>query len=145
MFYDVGISGKTLDRPGLNELLFDLKEKRTNASVLLVYSADRLSRDLGNSINILMEIVEHIDKIIFVVEGMDTSAEYFRMTFPLFAALAQEERDLILRRTSDGRKTKVLKRKEFIGNFNPLGYTKSRFYLRRLAEAHRSIRDCCVN
>ena len=125
-YFDVGISGKTLDRPGLNNMLVDIKNNMdtTVGAILLIYSADRLSRDLGNSINVLMKITEHIDRVIFVVENMDTSAEYFRMTYPLFAALAQEERDLIIKRTADGRKSKVLKRKEFIGTFNPLGFTK---------------------
>lgn len=122
-YSDVGFTGTNTDRPELIEMLNDVKSEKVDC--LLVYSVDRFGRDLKNNIDVMLEIIEYVDQVVFIVENLSSSGEYFKMFFLMLTAMAQEERNRILIRVADGRKSKVLNRLQYDGK-RPLGYIKLR-------------------
>ncbi|UHA60643.1 recombinase family protein [Metabacillus litoralis] len=120
-YTDVGFTGTNTDRPELIEMLNDVKKEKIDC--LLVYSVDRFGRDLKNNIDVMLEITEYVDQIVFIVENLSSSGEYFKMFFLMLTAMAQEERNRILLRVADGRKSKILNRLQYDGK-RPLGYVK---------------------
>jgi DNA invertase Pin-like site-specific DNA recombinase len=121
-YNDVGYSGANTDRPELQEMLLDLKSEKINVDVLLIYSVDRLGRDLEGNIAVFLEIIKYVKEIIFVSEGMISSSEMFKPFFLWLTGSAQAEKEKINQRMRDGRKAKVLVNKNFDGSWLPLGY-----------------------
>ena len=97
IFEDV-ISGKTFDRPGLEELI---AYARPN-DLLCVVRLDRLGRSLKE----LLETVEYLKKckigLMSLEEKIDTSSAAGEFVFHVFGAIAHFERRLIAERTKDG-------------------------------------------
>ena len=92
-------SGKLDDRPGLNECLRALRE----GDVLVIWKLDRLGRSLRH----LVEVVEDLGRRgvgLRVLTGapVDTTTPAGRLTFGIFAALAEFERELVRERTTAG-------------------------------------------
>jgi DNA invertase Pin-like site-specific DNA recombinase len=92
------MSGKHASRPKLDQLLGMLREGDS-------VTVTRLRR-LGRSHDDLMELVAGFDarKVDFVVleQGIDTTTPIGRLTFHLFAALTEYDRELIVEGTLDG-------------------------------------------
>jgi DNA invertase Pin-like site-specific DNA recombinase len=97
IFRDVG-SGSLKHRPQLDECLRFLEPGDT----LVVWRLDRLGRGLRH----LIELVEDLDsrEIGFrsLTENIDTTTSAGRLTFHIFGALAQFEREIIRERTRAG-------------------------------------------
>jgi DNA invertase Pin-like site-specific DNA recombinase len=125
-YSDVGYSGKDTNRPELQEMLNDLKSGAVVADVLIVYSVDRLGRDLKHNIQTMLEILNYVKQVVFVAERISSDSEHFKMFFLMLTGMAQDTRETLLRRLADGRKAKVLNRKSFDGNYPALGYVKDR-------------------
>lgn len=91
-------SGVRTDRPALAKAIDHLREGDT----LVVWKLDRLGRSLRH----LVEIVNRLDELGVgfrsIHELIDTTTTGGRLTFHLFASLAEFERDLIAERTSAG-------------------------------------------
>lgn len=98
VFEDAGVSGTLRQRPGLTECLAYLRK----GDVLTVYSISRIGRNLRD----LIEIVEQLGEREIMFESIsephlnigDRPSD--RLTFNIFAALAQFERDLLSERTT---------------------------------------------
>lgn len=91
-------SGKSMDRPGLAELLAYARKGDTLAVVRL----DRLGRSLSE----LLVIVEQLKgcgiALRSLEENIDTSSAAGELIFHVFGAIAHFERRLIAERTKDG-------------------------------------------
>ena len=100
MFEDV-TSGKSLERPGLAELLNYLRPGDTLAVVRL----DRLGRSLRELLDIVeaLKIKKREVALLSLEEKLDTSSAAGELVFHVFGALAQFERGLIAERTRDGK------------------------------------------
>jgi DNA invertase Pin-like site-specific DNA recombinase len=97
VFSDVK-SGKSMDRPGLAELLAYARAGDTIAVVRL----DRLSRSLAELLATVKMLRErHID-LLSLEEKIDTSSAAGELVFHVFGAIAHFERQLIAERTRDG-------------------------------------------
>ena len=97
IFTDV-MSGKSMDRPGLAELLVYARDGDTLAVVRL----DRLGRSLAE----LLSTVENLRRsgiaLLSLEEKIDTSSAAGELIFHVFGAIAHFERRLISERTKDG-------------------------------------------
>jgi DNA invertase Pin-like site-specific DNA recombinase len=97
VFTDV-MSGKSMDRPGLAELLGFARKGDTLAVV-------RLDR-LGRSLNELLTSVETLKTrgiaLLSLEEKIDTSSAAGELIFHVFGSIAHFERRLISERTKDG-------------------------------------------
>lgn len=103
-----------------------LRNTSKNINVLLIYSTDRLSRDLKDNLKLFREIISQIDRRVFVREGLSSDKEGFKVLFPIFAAQAHAGKINLLRNLNNGRSSKILNAKNHNGPWTPLGLTKKR-------------------
>ncbi len=133
MYDDGGISGGTLERPGLKRILADIEAHRIDTVV--VYKVDRLTRSLGD----FAKIVEIFDKrkvsFVSVTQQFNTTTSMGRLTLNMLLSFAQFEREVTGERIRD--KIAASKKKGmWMGGNVPLGYVvKDRKLLIDEAEA----------
>ncbi len=104
-YKDEGISGATLDRPGLQQLLTEAGDR--GFDTLLVAKMDRVARDLFAALFIEKELLVNGIEIISVsepVSGQDPMNTAFRQMMGVFAEL---EKSMITARMTGGRKQKA--------------------------------------
>lgn len=93
------MSGKTANRPQLQQMLDDLKEGDT----VIVYSLDRLSRSSLDLLQISHKILEEKKAVLFIVDKkIDTTDAYGRMFMTIVGAVAEFEREMIHNRVMQG-------------------------------------------
>ena len=97
VFTDV-MSGKSMDRPGLIELLGYARKGDTLAIVRL----DRLGRSLSELLTTVQMLRERHIALLSLEEKIDTSSAAGELIFHVFGAIAHFERRLISERTRDG-------------------------------------------
>ncbi|MBX0328680.1 recombinase family protein [Oscillochloris sp. ZM17-4] len=124
VYEDAGLSGTlgAKQRPGLARLLADVQAGKIQ--VVVIAALDRL----GRSTRIILDVVEQITsggaQLISARESLDTTTPTGQFMLTIFAALAQLERDQIVKRTADGREARGRKDGEKGGNL-PLGYRRA--------------------
>ena len=116
---DGGISGGTLERPGLKRLLEDIEDGLVD--VVVVYKIDRLSRSLAD----FAKLVEVFDRngvtFVSVTQSFNTTTSMGRLTLNILLSFAQFEREVIGERIRD--KFAASRRKGmWMGGPVPLGY-----------------------
>jgi DNA invertase Pin-like site-specific DNA recombinase len=117
---DGGISGGTLERPGLQRLLADID--RGAVDQILVYKIDRLTRSLAD----FAKMVERLDaagtSFVSVTQSFNTATSMGRLTLNMLLSFAQFEREVTAERIRD--KIAASKKKGlWMGATVPLGYT----------------------
>ncbi len=113
------MSGKTLDRPGLQQALIDARHGRFD--MLLVFKVDRLARStLG-----LARVLEELEAagVVFrsASEPFDTGTAAGRMMVQMLGVFGEFEREMIVERTRMGLAKKASKG-EWTGGTPPFGY-----------------------
>jgi DNA invertase Pin-like site-specific DNA recombinase len=116
---DGGISGGTMDRPGLNTLLADIEAGLIDT--IVVYKVDRLTRSLSD----FAKIIEVFDRkgvsFVAVTQQFNTTSSMGRLTLNILLSFAQFEREVTGERIRD--KFAASKRKGiWMGGLPPLGY-----------------------
>jgi DNA invertase Pin-like site-specific DNA recombinase len=96
--YTDKISGSRSDRPELSKALDYVREGDT----LAVWRLDRLGRSVRHLIEVVNDFEERGIGFKSLQETIDTTTSTGKLTFHIFAALAQFERDLIAERTKAG-------------------------------------------
>ena len=97
VFTDVR-SGKSMDRPGLIELLAYARR----GDVLAVVRLDRLGRSLAELLSVVEQLKASGIALLSLEEKIDTSSAAGELIFHVFGAIAHFERRLIAERTKDG-------------------------------------------
>jgi len=97
VFTDV-MSGKSMDRPGLKELL----DYARSGDTLAVVRLDRLGRSLAELLSTVTLLRERQIALLSLDEKIDTSSAAGEVIFHVFGAIAHFERRLISERTKDG-------------------------------------------
>ncbi len=116
---DGGISGGTLERPGLNRLLADIRSGRID--IVVVYKVDRLTRSLLD----FAKLVETFDKagtsFVSITQSFNTTTSMGRLTLNMLLSFAQFEREVTAERIRD----KIAQSKArgmWMGGNPPIGY-----------------------
>jgi site-specific DNA recombinase len=116
---DGGISGGTLDRPGLKTLLADIEDGLVD--VVVVYKIDRLSRSLMD----FSKLVEAFDRngvtFVSVTQSFNTTTSMGRLTLNILLSFAQFEREVTAERIRDKVRASRMKGM-WMGGCPPLGY-----------------------
>lgn len=94
-------SGKTVARPAWQACFRDLQKN----DLLVIYSLDRLGRNLHDLISIEKELYEKGVKLRVIAQQIDTSNAGGRFMFHILGALAQWEREWNWERTTHGLKS----------------------------------------
>lgn len=98
IFTDLGLSGQSMARPGLNAALKTLRRGDT----LVVWRLDRLGRSLMNLVQVVEDLGRRGIDFMSLTEAVDTTSPGGRLVFHMMAALAEFERNLISERTRAG-------------------------------------------
>lgn len=96
---DAGISGKNLERPGIDTLKLALHPGDT----VVVASLDRLGRSLADISTLIQSWSKAGINLVALRDGIDTSTITGRTMAGMMAVIAETERQLILERTAKGR------------------------------------------
>ncbi len=88
---DGGISGGTLERPGLQRLIADIEDGLVD--VVVVYKIDRLSRSLADFAK-LVEVFDRNDvTFVSLTQSLNTTTSMDRLTLNILLSFAQFERE----------------------------------------------------
>jgi len=117
--YSDRMSGKRLDRPGLQQVLHDTRTGRYD--LLLVFKVDRLARSTGGLAKVLEELDAGGVAFRSASEPFDTSIAAGRMMMQMLGVFAEFEREMIVERTRMGLARKAA-RGEWTGGTPPFGY-----------------------
>jgi len=116
---DGGVSGGTLERPGLQRLLSDIEEGLVD--VVVVYKIDRLSRSLAD----FAKLVEVFDRngvtFVSVTQSFNTTTSMGRLTLNILLSFAQFEREVTAERIRD-KFAASRKKGMWMGGVPPYGY-----------------------
>jgi site-specific DNA recombinase len=116
---DGGLSGASLDRPALQELLTEVREGRVE--VIVVYKVDRLTRSLADFAKLVESFDAHGVSFVSVTQSFNTTSSMGRLTLNVLLSFAQFEREVIGERVRD--KIAASKRKGiWVGGPVPFGY-----------------------
>ncbi len=96
--YKEQVSGGTRERPELQKLLGQLRQ----GDVVVVWKLDRLGRSLGDLVHLVNEIQGKGAGLHSLHDNIDTTTPTDKLTFHIFAAIAEFERDIIRERTKAG-------------------------------------------
>jgi site-specific DNA recombinase len=116
---DGGISGGTMERSGLKQLLADIEARRID--VVVVYKVDRLTRSLGDFGRMVEIFDRHGVSFVSVTQAFNTTNSMGRLTLNVLLSFAQFEREVTGERIRD--KIAASKKKGlWMGGVVPLGY-----------------------
>ncbi|HHT9138052.1 MAG TPA: recombinase family protein [Candidatus Wunengus sp. YC60] len=116
---DAGFTGANTDRPALQKLIADVKEKRIDCVV--VYKVDRLSRSLLDFSKLLEFFDQNSVTFVSITQHFNTQSSMGRLTLNILLSFAQFEREIISERTRD-KMGAARKKGKWIGGCVPLGY-----------------------
>ena len=118
-YSDGGISGGTMERPGLKTLLNDIRAGQIQ--VVVVYKVDRLSRSIIDFHKMMQEFDRYGCNFVSITQSFDTSNSMGKLTLNMLLSFAQFEREVSAERVRDkiaASKAKGL----WMGGTPPIGY-----------------------
>ena len=123
IYDDAGISGTKGEgkRPELARMMKDIRSG--NLDMVIFAALDRLGRNTRIILDLVERMTDEGVEIVSCKESLDTSTPTGKFVLTMFAALAQLDRDNIVRRTTDGRDARGKHDGEKGGNM-PLGYVR---------------------
>ena len=127
VYEDAGLSGGTLERPGLQRLLTDIDAGLVEQ--IVVYKVDRLTRSLSDFAKLVERLEAAGAVFVSVTQSFNTATSMGRLTLHMLLSFAQFEREVTAERIRD--KVAASKRKGlWMGGRVPLGYEKDERTLR---------------
>jgi DNA invertase Pin-like site-specific DNA recombinase len=121
VYSDPGYTGAHINRPALQELLEDIKQRKID--IILVYKIDRLTRSPKDFYQLIEFFEKYNVSFISITERFDTSTPAGRLLRNIMLTFAQFERELASERTRD----KMIERAKkgiWNGGIPPFGYKK---------------------
>src|SRR6266853_1685703 len=137
---DGGLSGASLDRPALQELLDGVRARKVD--IIVVYKVDRLTRSLADFAKLVELFDQHSVSFVSITQSFNTTTSMGRLTLNVLLSFAQFEREVIGERIRD--KIAASKQKGmWMGGVPQLGWeaVRPRCALPDAAEPHLSGRD----
>ena len=116
---DGGISGGTLERPGLQRLMEDIEDGLVD--VVVVYKIDRLSRSLADFAKLVEVFDRHEVTFVSVTQAFNTTTSMGRLTLNILLSFAQFEREVTAERIRD-KVAASRKKGMWMGGVPPYGY-----------------------
>ena len=118
-YTDAAISGGTMERPALKQMLDDMARGLINTVV--VYKVDRLSRSILDFHNMMRYFEKYGANFVSITQSFDTSTSMGKLTLNMLLSFAQFEREVSSERVRD--KIRASKAKGlWMGGNPPLGY-----------------------
>jgi DNA invertase Pin-like site-specific DNA recombinase len=118
-FDDGGFSGGNMERPALQALLAEIRERRFD--IVVVYKVDRLTRSLADFAKLVELFDAHGVSFVSVTQSFNTTTSMGRLTLNVLLSFAQFEREVTGERIRD--KIAASKKKGiWMGGVIPHGY-----------------------
>jgi DNA invertase Pin-like site-specific DNA recombinase len=92
------ITGATKERPELQKLLSQLRPN----DVIVIWKLDRLGRSLSDLVQLVNDIQAKGAGLLSLQDNIDTTTPTGKLTFHIFASIAEFERSIIVERTKAG-------------------------------------------
>ena len=119
-YEDNGYSGRTTDRPALQQMLSDIRKGGIDA--IVIYKLDRLSRKQRDTLTIIEEsLLENKVDLVSLNETLDTTSPWGRAMIGVLSSFNQLESENIALRTAMGRYA-TAREGGYAGGKPPLGY-----------------------
>jgi len=118
IFSDNGVSGATLERPGMTQALEAIESQ--SVDVLIVYKLDRLVRSVVGIWTVVEGLKERGALLVSVSEAFDPTTANGKAFMNMIGTFAQWERDMIIERTVNALAHKATKG-EHVGRI-PYGF-----------------------
>ena len=118
-YEDGGISGGTLERPGLQRLQEDIEDGLVD--VVVVYKIDRLSRSLADFAKLIDVFDRNGVTFVSVTQSFNTTTSMGRLTLNILLSFAQFEREVTAERIRD-KFAASRKKGLWMGGVPPYGY-----------------------
>jgi site-specific DNA recombinase len=116
---DGGYSGGSTERPALQRLLADIRDRKID--IIVVYKVDRLTRSLADFAKLVELFDAHGVSFVSVTQQFNTTTSMGRLTLNVLLSFAQFEREVTSERIRD--KIGASKRRGlWVGGMVPLGY-----------------------
>lgn len=94
------ISGTKAKRPGLDQMMHDVRRGRFD--VVVVWAFDRLARSVRHFLEVIDELQHHNVEFVSFRENIDTGGPLGRAMLVIIGAIAELERNLIVERVRAG-------------------------------------------
>lgn len=108
VYMDDGYSAKNMNRPQLQQMISDLKQRKFN--IIVIWRLDRLTRDTMDGLNMVKnDFKPYGVEFASINEDIDTSTPDGYMMFTIRLSMAQNEREKIAERVSLGMKARAKK------------------------------------
>ncbi|RAJ89176.1 DNA invertase Pin-like site-specific DNA recombinase [Larkinella arboricola] len=99
--YKEKVSGAKRDRQQLEKMLSELRK----GDEVYIFKLDRLGRSMKDLLELVNQLQQNGVDLISLQDQINTTTAQGRLTFNIFASLAEFERDLIIERTTAGLKS----------------------------------------
>lgn len=120
-YTDAGYSGGSTDRPALQNLIRDVRNRKVDK--VIVYKLDRLSRSQKDTLTLIEDVfLKYGTDFCSMTENFDTSTPFGRAMLGILAVFAQLEREQIKERVAVGREARAKSGKFHGGGNIPIGY-----------------------
>ncbi len=120
-YLDLGCTGADLNRPEFKRMMIDAREGKFD--MIAVWKIDRLSRNLSHLLSTFETLQSHKVGFFSLKENIDFTWPIGKLTFQIFGALAEFERETIKTRTKEGKMTSA-RLGNYVLNKTPYGYKK---------------------
>jgi site-specific DNA recombinase len=138
LYDDGGFSGGNMERPGLKQLLADVKAG--NVHVIVVYKVDRLTRSLADFAKIVEVLDDAKASFVSVTQSFNTTTSMGRLTLNVLLSFAQFEREVTGERIRD-KLAQSKARGMWMGGNVPLGYVVEDRKLKIVEEEAQKVRQ----
>ncbi|MBQ4347111.1 MAG: recombinase family protein [Firmicutes bacterium] len=125
IYSDEGFSAKSTDRPGFENMLWDIREQRPD--FVVCYRLDRISRNVYDFSGLIDELGKLGTGFVCIREEFDTSRPMGKAMMYMASVFAQLERETLAERVRDN--MMMLAEKGFrLGGTPPTGYRSQKLY-----------------
>lgn len=119
-YEDNGFTGRNTNRPGLQEMLRDVRDKKID--VIVIFKLDRLSRKQRDTLAIIEDdLLRNGVDLVSLNETLDTTTPWGRAMIGILSSFNQLESENIALRTTMGRYA-TAREGGYAGGKPPLGY-----------------------
>ncbi len=120
-YMDLGCTGADLDRPAYKKMMEDAKKGKFD--MVAVWKIDRLSRNLTHLLKTFESLKNYQVSFFSLKENIDFSGAIGRLTFQIFGALAEFERETIKMRTLEWKRASA-RLWNYVNPTTPYGYAR---------------------
>ena len=119
-YIDDGYSGRTLERPEIQRLLGDIRDRRID--VLVVHKLDRISRSVIDTLTLINDWDKRSVAFVSITENFDLTSPFGKAMLGVVAVFSQLYVENLSTETAKGKHQRVLK--GFHNNTVPFGYVR---------------------